>query len=111
MFYVYVPCSEKHSGLYIGYSADLRHRVALHKQGNARATASRGPWELIHYEPYVEESDALGREGFFKSGSGRRFPRVERDRQDHGGVREFKLHREARGGSGNGAGVLFFREL
>jgi putative endonuclease len=73
MFYVYVLRSKKDSGLYTGYSADLRRRVALHKQGDARATASRGPWELIYYEAYVEQADALGRERFLKSGSGRRF--------------------------------------
>ena len=68
-----VPRSKKDFGLYIGYSADLRRRVALHKQGDARATASRGPWELIYYEAYVEQADALGRERFLKSGSGQRF--------------------------------------
>ena len=73
MFYVYVLRSEKDSGLYTGYSADLRRRVALHKQGDSRATAGRGPWELIYYEAYVEQADALGRERFLKSGSGRRF--------------------------------------
>src|SRR6266576_4240989 len=73
MFYVYVLRSKKDSGLYIGYSADLRRRVALHKQSDARATASRGPWELIYCEAYVEQADALGRERFLKSGSGRRF--------------------------------------
>src|SRR5947209_1963269 len=73
MFYVYVLRSKKDAGLYIGYSADLRRRVALHRQGEARATASRGPWELIYYEAYVERADALGRERFLKSGSGRRF--------------------------------------
>ena len=28
---------------------------------------------LIYYEAYLEEEDALGREKFLKSGSGRRF--------------------------------------
>ena len=31
------------------------------------------PWKLIYYEAYLEQSDALGRERYLKSGAGRRF--------------------------------------
>jgi hypothetical protein len=31
------------------------------------------PWKLIYYEAYIEQSDALGREKYLKSGAGRRF--------------------------------------
>ena len=73
MYYVYVLQSETDHGLYIGFSADLRRRIAEHRQGLAFATSFRGPWRLIYYEAYVEEEDALGRERFLKSGGGRRF--------------------------------------
>jgi putative endonuclease len=73
MFYVYVLHSEADFGLYIGFSADLRRRIAEHKQGMAFATSFRGPWRLIYYEAYVEEEDARGREQYLKSGGGRRF--------------------------------------
>ena len=73
MFYVYVLHSEYDQGLYIGYSTDLRRRMAEHRQGMAFATSFRGPWRLIYYEAYVEAEDALGRERFLKSGGGRRF--------------------------------------
>jgi len=73
MFYVYVLHSESDHGLYIGYSTDLRRRIAEHRAGLAFATAFRGPWRLIYYEAYTEEQDALGRERFLKSGGGRRF--------------------------------------
>jgi integrase len=33
----------------------------------------RGPWKLIYYEAYTQEADALGREEYLKSGSGRKF--------------------------------------
>ena len=61
------------SGLYIGFSANLRRRLAEHQKGQAFATSYRGPWRLIYYEAYVEEEDALGRERYLKSGGGRRF--------------------------------------
>lgn len=77
MCYVYVLHSESDHGLYIGFSADLRRRIAEHKQGLAFATSFRGPWQLIYYEAYVEEDDALGRERFLKSGGGRRFLRKQ----------------------------------
>jgi len=31
-----------------------------------------GPWSLIYYEAYIEESDAVGRERYLKSGGGGR---------------------------------------
>jgi putative endonuclease len=65
--------SEADEGLYIGYSADLRRRIAEHRQGAALATSFRRPWRLIYYEAYLDEQDAQGRERYLKSGSGRRF--------------------------------------
>ena len=73
MFYVYVLHSEKDKGLYIGYSTDLRKRLAQHKTGAAFATSYRAPWKLIYYEAYTDSADAEGREVFLKSGSGRKF--------------------------------------
>jgi putative endonuclease len=70
---VYVLRSETDSGLYIGYSSDLKKRPAQHKKGAAVATRYRRPWKLIYYEAYVEQADALGRERYLKSGSGRSF--------------------------------------
>lgn len=73
MHYVYVLQSDFDAGLYIGYSANLRRRLAQHQAGEAFATSFRGPWKLIYYEAYCEEADARGREEFLKSGLGRKF--------------------------------------
>ena len=72
MHYVYVLQSASDSGLYIGYSSNLRRRLAEHQTGRAIATSYRGPWQLIYYEAYTDEHDALGREKFLKSGAGRK---------------------------------------
>jgi putative endonuclease len=77
VFYVYVLRSETDSGLYIGYSSDLRKRIVQHKRGACVATSYRGPWKLIYYEGYLEQADALGRERYLKSGAGRRFLRTQ----------------------------------
>lgn len=76
MFYVYLLRSMHDSGLYIGYSTDLRRRLGEHKQGASRARNHRGPWKLIYYEAYVARADAIGRESYLKSGGGRRFLKV-----------------------------------
>jgi putative endonuclease len=75
MFYVYVLHSLEDHGLYIGFSTDLRRRIAEHKHGASFATKYRGPWKLIYYEAYTERLDAEGRERYLKSGGGRRFLR------------------------------------
>ena len=77
MHYVYVLRSEKDGGFYIGYSADLRRRIAEHVAAASFATSFRGPWKLIYYEAYLERDDALGRERYLKSGTGRRFLKAQ----------------------------------
>jgi len=73
MFYVYVIQSDKDDGLYIGFTGDLRRRLAEHQQGISISTKSRRPWKLIYYEAYLQKLDAEGREKFLKSGAGRCF--------------------------------------
>lgn len=77
MFYVYVLRSESDSGFYIGFSNNLRARLKQHQAGENFATSYRGPWKLIYYEAYLHQEDALGRERYLKSGSGRRFLRAQ----------------------------------
>ena len=77
MFYVYVLRSESDHGLYIGFSTNLRARLRAHRARTNLATARRGPWKLIYYEAYLNQADALGRERYLKSGSGRRFLKMQ----------------------------------
>jgi putative endonuclease len=77
VFYVYLLRPESDAGFYIGYSANLRKRIQEHKEGFSFATSFRGPWRLIYYEGYVNQEDALGRERYLKSGSGRRFLKTQ----------------------------------
>lgn len=70
-FYVYILFSLKDQGLYIGYSTNLRSRLSSHARGEVRSTANRRPLKLIHYDYFINESDAKAREVFLKSGFGR----------------------------------------
>lgn len=72
-YYVYLLQSDLDQGLYIGFTAYLRRRLAEHQQGVSISTKSRRPWRLIYYEAYLQKLDAEGREKFLKSGAGRTF--------------------------------------
>jgi len=74
MYYVYLLENQDDRSWYIGYSADLKQRVERHNKGDgARTTSRKNNWKLIYYEAYVDKQDAMGRERFLKSGSGRTF--------------------------------------
>jgi putative endonuclease len=71
MYYVYILHSEKDKGLYIGYTSDLKRRLAEHQKGLSKSTKHRTPIRLVHYEAFQEGSDARAREKYLKSGYGR----------------------------------------
>ena len=73
-YYVYLLENISNSSWYIGYTTDLNKRVKDHNEGKGGKTTRQGKiWKLIYFEGYRNEKDALGRERFLKSGSGRRF--------------------------------------
>ncbi len=70
MYYVYILKSKKDHKLYIGYTSDLKKRLAEHKRGDVDSTSHRLPVELVYYESYKDIDDAKDRErSFKKSGS------------------------------------------
>lgn len=72
-WYVYVLRSLIDGKQYIGFTSDLRKRMAAHARGRSFATALRRPLKLIYYEACTTESDALRREKYFKNTGGRRY--------------------------------------
>jgi len=70
-YYVYVLFSLKDKLLYVGSTRDLIKRFNRHKVGKVEATKFRRPLQLIHYEYFIDKTEALAREKFFKSGFGR----------------------------------------
>jgi len=71
-YYVYVLQSIKNQGLYIGYTNDLKKRLQKHNRGLNFSTKSYMPWQLIHYEAYLNEKDARRREKYLKTNQGSR---------------------------------------
>lgn len=70
-YYTYALLSLKDHKFYIGYTENLKNRLSEHAQGRVRSTKDRRPLKLIHYEYFIEKSDAKAREIFLKSGFGR----------------------------------------
>ena len=73
MFYVYLLKSKKKNNqLYVGYSANLKNRIAEHNAGKSSSTKPYLPWELIFYEAYKDMKDAKRREMYLKTTKGRK---------------------------------------
>ena len=77
MYHVYLIESEPNGKWYIGYTTDVRRRLSEHNRHKNVSTARETKWKLIYCETYVNKMDALGREKFLKSGSGRKFLRKQ----------------------------------
>ena len=63
MYYVYVLKSLKFTDkIYVGYTSDLKKRVALHMAGSNNTTRNLRPLELVYYEAFKSKTDAHSRE-------------------------------------------------
>ena len=78
MYYAYLIENQKDKSWYIGYTKNLKQRIIEHQRGcGCRTTSIKKDWKLIYYEAYLNKKDALGRERFLKSGSGRMYLRKQ----------------------------------
>lgn len=74
MYYIYILENKNDKSWYIGYSSNLRRRIRDHLFGKGcKTTSKKNGWQLIYYEAYLIKKDAMKREVFLKSGSGRRY--------------------------------------
>jgi len=73
MFLVYVLKSEKDGRLYKGYCENMELRLNEHNGGRVTSTRGYRPWKVVYTERFATEREALVREKYLKSGSGREF--------------------------------------
>jgi putative endonuclease len=71
MHYAYILYSRKLKKFYIGKTDDLSKRFSEHNKGLTPFTACGVPWELVHYQAFLEKEDASREELFLKTGKGR----------------------------------------
>ena len=72
MHYVYILKSEHFRKSYVGHTGDIRKRLIQHNSGESHYTKRYKPWILIYNEAFLSLEDAIKREKFLKSRSGRR---------------------------------------
>lgn len=72
-YYVYVLKSEKDGNNYVGYTNNLRERLALHNAGKVSSTKNRLPLKLIYFEGCLNQQDATKREKYLKTAWGKRY--------------------------------------
>jgi adenine-specific DNA methylase/predicted GIY-YIG superfamily endonuclease len=69
-FYAYViRCAD--GSFYKGHTDNLERRVTEHERGEIEHTRKHRPLELWYYEEFKTRDEAIAREKYFKSGSGR----------------------------------------
>ena len=63
MWFVYLIQSKANKEKYIGFTQDIERRLNEHNSGISKYTSRQaGYWELIYFEAYKSEQDALIRE-------------------------------------------------
>ena len=75
-FHTYVLQNQQNR-LYVGSTGNLAERLERHAAGDSRWTSKRGPWRLVYSEEHVSRSEAMRREKYLKSGSGREWLRAK----------------------------------
>lgn len=73
MFYTYVLRSRHDDKLYIGYTHDLKQRVAEHSKGVVDATRGRRPLELVYYEACINEKKLFNAKNILRQDLGEDF--------------------------------------
>ena len=70
-YYVYTLLSLRDFEIYTGLTTDLKRRLEEHSRGMVSSTRIRIPFKLVHYEYFVNLTDAASREKYLKTSSGR----------------------------------------
>lgn len=67
MWWVYILQSESTGRFYVGHTNDLERREVEHNSGQTKSTKNRGPWKVVHREPFDGKESAYARERQIKS--------------------------------------------
>ena len=70
MYYTYILRNHETNRYYIGYTPDLKNRIAKHSSGKVQSTKSNQNYELEWYCAFKTREQALMFEKYLKTGSG-----------------------------------------
>ena len=68
MYFTYILKSLKNGDVYVGSTANLKQRIALHNKGRVKSTKAYRPWKLMEYYELNSRSEAVKKELFLKTG-------------------------------------------
>ena len=77
MYYAYVLKSIRHDYYYKGHCHDLQTRLVQHNSGMTISIRPYLPLEIVYYESFPTEAEAITREKYFKSSAGRRYLKLK----------------------------------
>ena len=72
MWFVYILKSESSNKSYVGFTDNLERRLKEHNLGRSDYTKRYKPWKIIYTENFEIYNEALKREKYLKSASGRK---------------------------------------
>jgi putative endonuclease len=67
MFFTYIIQSQTSGKFYVGHTANLDNRLREHNSGESKSTRNKGPWILVHSDPFATRSEAQKHEYEIKS--------------------------------------------
>lgn len=71
VYFVYVIKSIDFNYTYVGHTIDLKQRLVEHNKGKTRSNKAYKPFNLLYFETFNTREEAIKREKYFKTGSGR----------------------------------------
>ncbi|MBI5020217.1 MAG: GIY-YIG nuclease family protein [Ignavibacteriales bacterium] len=71
-YFVYIIYSQKFKRTYVGQTRNLENRLSFHNYGKVRSTKYYRPWLLLYYEEFATRSEAMNRERWYKTPTGRK---------------------------------------
>jgi len=76
MHYVYVLWNQVRCEFYVGFTSDLKRRLAEHMSDKVHTTKRYESLRLIFYEAFSSKSDAIRREQYLKTSKGKKTLRL-----------------------------------
>jgi len=67
MYSVYILYSKSFDRYYVGYTNNIKRRIAEHNRKKGKFTDAGIPWKLIYTENFSAKIEAMKREKFIKS--------------------------------------------
>ncbi len=77
MFFAYVLKSVHHDYYYKGHCQDLENRLLQHNSGMTTSLKPYIPVEIVYFEAFPTEAEAVAREKYFKTAAGRRYLKIK----------------------------------